>query len=107
MRRLPREAGPWGLHVTGCERRHDRFERHDAVVHAVAAKFNELGIKAKIEVRDIIADTQRRPGDVALPAGVTISGWSFKFPHFLFSAFFCIQLKFYISVYLLSKKKIT
>ena len=39
--------------------------------HAVAAKFNELGIKAKIEVRDIIADTQRRPGDVALPAGVT------------------------------------
>ena len=62
---------PWGLHVTGCERRHDRFERHDAVVHAVAAKFNELGIKAKIEVRDIIADTQRRPGDVALPAGVT------------------------------------
>ena len=62
---------PWGLHVTGCERRHDRFERHDAVVHAVAAKFNELGIKAKIEVRDIIADMQRRPGDVALPAGVT------------------------------------
>ena len=39
--------------------------------HAVAAKFNELGIKAKIEVRDILADTQRRPGDVALPAGVT------------------------------------
>ena len=62
---------PWGLHVTGCERRHDRFERHDTVVHAVAAKFNELGIKAKIEVRDIIADTQRWPGDVALPAGVT------------------------------------
>ena len=62
---------PWGLHVTGCERRHDRFERHDAVVHAVAAKFNELGIKAKIEVRDIIADTQWWPGDVALPAGVT------------------------------------
>ena len=41
------------------------------MVHTVAAKFNELGIKAKIEVRDIIVDTQWRPGDVVLPAGVT------------------------------------